>query len=423
MYSKDRLSSEYPKKVKTNQCIVTLDKRNNSSYQISFNIDRKPKTISFGTNELEANRVFKDLCHDLDTGKVAKNDLKDLTGDQIKSKLYPSQKDTVKLTLIETIKTESDNGDHRTILEIWQQYKSIAIPYLAKSTVRNEFRKVDNALSKLTPNQLLLVNVNQLPTVLLEFYSIGTLKRVLATIQRSLNVIVNDKQLTDKSSNSNDFDLVSLLPKTSTNSSNIYYYEANEVTEILNYFNHGESNVKDTTEQGKQYYYPYVLTLAYTGMRPEEAIALRVKDIKINSNGIVQISITKAVIDGIEQDHTKTYKDRLIPCSKMLSSFLIKYVTGKNEDDLLFPSKKGKFINERNFNTRHFKPVSKMLFSSKPDINEYTTYSLRHSFITNMVRQGKDIKTIADYVGNSVKMIIKHYFGTNLHNTEIPDIY
>ena len=36
-------------------------------------------------------------------------------------------------------------------------------------------------------------------------------------------------------------------------------------------------------------------------------------------------------------------------------------------------------------------------------------YALRHSFVTRLIREGTDIKTVASLSGHSVKTLLAHY--------------
>ena len=51
----------------------------------------------------------------------------------------------------------------------------------------------------------------------------------------------------------------------------------------------------------------------------------------------------------------------------------------------------------------------------------YRPYSLRHSFITRLVRDGWDIATVARISGNSVETIIKHYLAAK-DSFDIPEL-
>ncbi len=48
-------------------------------------------------------------------------------------------------------------------------------------------------------------------------------------------------------------------------------------------------------------------------------------------------------------------------------------------------------------------------------------YALRHSFITRLVREGIDIKTVATLSGNSVQTIIKHYLAAK-QDFDLPEL-
>jgi site-specific recombinase XerD len=129
-------------------------------------------------------------------------------------------------------------------------------------------------------------------------------------------------------------------------------------------------------------------------------------------------SFTKGQLKG-----TKTGTIRIFPVNEQLEECLRKAPIYNNKDlDLVFPSFEGKYIDLHNFTNRVFKPVVKKLIELGEIENDLTTYSLRHTFITQMVRKGIDISTIANLVGNSPETILEHYLNANKGIT-LPDLF
>ena len=114
---------------------------------------------------------------------------------------------------------------------------------------------------------------------------------------------------------------------------------------------------------------------------------------------------------------------RLIPLNPRLAEFMKNYLLNKSKDDLVFPSMKGKYLHQENYARRHYKPIVKELVK-EGKIREYLPpYHLRHSFATNMLRQGVDIATVAGLIGDNVQTVINHYIGSDYENADLPDIY
>jgi integrase len=94
-----------------------------------------------------------------------------------------------------------------------------------------------------------------------------------------------------------------------------------------------------------------------------------------------------------------------------------------NKDmDLLFPSFKGKYLDLNNFTQRIFTPIIKQLVELGEIENQLPTYHLRHTFITQMIRKGVDIATIANLVGNSPETILSNYLGADKGIT-LPNLF
>jgi integrase len=413
MYSKNNNSSTVIKKY-GELVTVSVVLRNSKTYQVTF----ARKTLSFKTNETECHRIAKSIAHDLDTGNLSLDDLKPLSSKEIIA-LYQKEKSKAKLTLIESITQTTDN---RNIKDIWEKYKRLACNYLAKTTVKNEFKKVDLLLEKLTDNELLLCNIDNLGNVCIKHYSVGSLKRIFESLQVALNVVINNKPIGTKKAYPNDYKLTNQLPKQQKNKTTKKFYKPVEIQAILNAFKNFVQKDKDTTNNGSNYYYPFTLFCTLTGCRPSEVVALRFTDIKI-SKGKVQVLINKAYSKGVLNNHTKNYKVRLIPLNPKLATFMINYCIGKNKNDLVFPSVEGNYLDHDNYNQRHFKPIVQELVNSGK-LKEYLSpYHLRHSFATNMLRQGVDIATIAGLLGDNIQTIINHYIGSDYENANLPDIY
>ncbi|WP_371357531.1 tyrosine-type recombinase/integrase [Hydrocoleum sp. CS-953] len=171
-------------------------------------------------------------------------------------------------------------------------------------------------------------------------------------------------------------------------------------------------------QEKHKHYYPYVAFLAYTGCRPEEAIALTWEDIDL-TQGI--ISINKRFTHGNLANGTKTNDGREIRINNKLKELLSQQQC-QNKSKLVFPSVTGIYINQKKFNTRVFKPVIKQLKEAGKISKDLPTYNLRNSFISLVLRETDiDIATTAKMTGTSEKMILQHYWGAD-DSVVIPEI-
>ena len=89
---------------------------------------------------------------------------------------------------------------------------------------------------------------------------------------------------------------------------------------------------------------------------------------------------------------------------------------------MLFPSQKYKYIDQHNFcGNRYWKRVVNGLVEQGKVEQYLKPYCLRHSFITRLVREGVDIKTIATLSGNSPETIINHYLAAR-KDFDLPEL-
>lgn len=290
--------------------------------------------------------------------------------------------------------------------EVWERYKSASQRRVAKTTQKDCWRTTDNCLAKLPTNLLLLGRGHYALQKLLEVYSVSTVKRTLSDINAACNWAVKAKLI-----ESNPYgELGQELPKRQRSKRSRECLELKDVKAILKAFR---------ADKNSTYYLNYVELLAMTGFRPEEAIALTWDDVICNEAGKTVLSINKAHSKG-ESKGTKTHDSRDFPCNPQLTDFLNNLPKLPNENNLLFPSPKGGYIDQHNFLSRHWRPIVKRLAKERKIKQYLPCYNLRHSFITRLIREGLDAATVARLVGNSPKMIFEHYLSANT-DLELPE--
>ena len=154
--------------------------------------------------------------------------------------------------------------------------------------------------------------------------------------------------------------------------------------------------------QKRAFYYPFLATLFGTGARPSEIIALRWGDIDLRSG---TLSISKSHYMG-EDGPTKTAaSERVIalgmPVIEALKAIKPLHVT---ETDLVFKNSEGRPINEDKWRKKYWYRALRAC-----NVRPRKFYATRHTFISDALSQGANIKWLAEYCGTSVAMIEKHY--------------
>ena len=284
-----------------------------------------------------------------------------------------------------------------TLLQLWERYKDLNKDRIAQTTQNHLWKDCDRYLSR-TDKQLLELNkAQEFVSYLQSKYAVSTIATLFRScLNPAVNAAVNAGLITV-----NPFQSIN-IPKPQKKP--IECFEPDEVKAIIAAFYSDEYKHKFSSYE-HSYYAQYVEMLALTGARPEEIIALTFDDIK-RKGGKTYIKFSKAYSKGILLPHTKTKEIRLFPCNKQLISVLDSI---DRTSKLMFPGVEGGYLNHGNFRKRDWRVVLKGLVEDGKVEKYLKPYALRHSFITRLVREGVDIKTVATLSGNSVATIIKHY--------------
>jgi integrase len=147
-----------------------------------------------------------------------------------------------------------------------------------------------------------------------------------------------------------------------------------------------------------------VSVLAYAGLRPGEALALRWGDI-----GERTILVDRAVALG-EVKSTKTGKRRsvrlLIPLASDIAEW--RHACGRpGEDGLVFPRRDGRVWTAEdwhNWRQRVFAPVATAV-----GLDQFRPYDLRHSFVSLLIAEGQTVIEIARQAGHSPTVTLETY--------------
>jgi integrase len=154
---------------------------------------------------------------------------------------------------------------------------------------------------------------------------------------------------------------------------------------------------------GRQRDAALVCVLAYAGLRPGEALALRWRDVRERT-----LLIEKALADG-ETKPTKTGQLRAVHLLKPLKDDLDlwRLTSTSTDDDLVFRTATGRPFREhdwRNWRHRVYEPVAEAvgLEGSGP-------YDLRHSFVSLLIHEGRSVVEVAAQAGHAPTMTLSTY--------------
>jgi integrase len=152
-----------------------------------------------------------------------------------------------------------------------------------------------------------------------------------------------------------------------------------------------------------RYYYPVFLFLVSTGVRPGEAFGLKWGSVADHFNYVV---IREAVSRGESRGRTKTGKTRIVPLSKTVSEMLRDRHAQLNPkaESLVFPSPKGKALDDHNFNRRPWKTVLESV-----GVAYRSPYSVRHSAATLALENGANPTALAKQLGHDPRVLFNNY--------------
>jgi len=146
-------------------------------------------------------------------------------------------------------------------------------------------------------------------------------------------------------------------------------------------------------------FFTYVLILMHTGMRSREAAQLKISDIDIDRR---QVTIWK----------TKTAKPRTIPLTNEVM-VAISIIT-LEEDGYLFLTKSQRLserqmIQPGKIFRRSWETTLARIKKTKPAFQDFTPHDIRHTAASHLLKQGVDIRIIADILGHSTLTMVMRY--------------
>jgi integrase len=149
-------------------------------------------------------------------------------------------------------------------------------------------------------------------------------------------------------------------------------------------------------------FHPFVTTLFFTGMRPSEAVALRVADIDLTRN---KIKISKSRYLKYEAPTKTRGSERTVAIKPELAEIIRGAIPmDASPTDYVFRALRGGPINQSEWPKDHWKRCL-----SELGIRWRKFYATRHAFISHTLSAGADLLAVAKYCGTSVQVIERSY--------------
>ena len=308
----------------------------------------------------------------------------------------------------------SSKNEFPNLEKLWGQYIDFKRGQVSESTYLVDYQKISKRVKQITvkkPNNSIAVR-NWLKSV--KRYKPETIRRTIQQLYACCQWAYNSNLIEE-----NPFENIrnEIQPQKNTKGRSNQPFIKEEVQAIIKAFkNNTYCSLKSTVKHS--FYLDYVVWMFNTGMRPEEAVILKYKDIK---NRYIYINKAFRADCKIEKD-TKNHKPRKFPMNERLIEIVKRRAeTRQSPDDLLFPSPSGKIINYNNFCRRTWKQVLEGLVKDGK-VREYLpAYHTKHTFISMCLEQGYNPKNIEELVGVSAKVILSNYAG--LINEIPPELY
>ena len=276
---------------------------------------------------------------------------------------------------------------HTIKIRTYNRYKSICDLHLIKDLGEYEF-------DELKPNVLQDFLLKKIDNK----YSTNTIKGIVSVLKQALKLAIT-LEFVDKEYCSN-----LKMPSSEEKEISVFTKKEQQVIESF-CLNHKKRN------------YIGIVIFLYTGIRLGELLALTWDDIDFNSN-LLTINKTSysAKVDGKTQiivDKPKTKKsNRVIPLPNQLVK-LLKIIKKESNSKYVITTRNSGMVGNRSYQ-RTFKFILK-----KVNVPYRNFHSLRHTFATNAIELGMDVKTLAEILGHTNAMITLNRYSHSLLNYKI----
>jgi len=155
--------------------------------------------------------------------------------------------------------------------------------------------------------------------------------------------------------------------------------------------------------QAPEEYRLFIRTLAKTGLRYNEATALRKRDVTLSSGrAMVRVSRAwKAGANGEEIGPPKTKKaKRTVKCGLNLSADLAAHMESLGPDDLLFTRPNGEYLRNSWFHKEVWQPLVKRLVAAGALDRAPWIHEIRHAVTTHLLERGIPVHEVQAHLGH-----------------------
>ena len=155
------------------------------------------------------------------------------------------------------------------------------------------------------------------------------------------------------------------------------------------------------------HYKALVLVLAYGGLRPSEAFALRRRHLDDFDQLMVEEALTETRGKLIERPTTKTHKSRVVPLPASVATIVRSHIAnspGGDADSRIFLTEKNKQVRLSNFR--------KVLLDARDAAGLpkwFTTYTLRHTTASLLATSGVGVHAAAAMMSHDPAVYLRTY--------------
>lgn len=170
---------------------------------------------------------------------------------------------------------------------------------------------------------------------------------------------------------------------------------------------HAALNALLNHQPASHMYYALTSTVAYSGLRPSEAVMLRPRALTLPVEGWGRIEVAEAD-DGFDEPGDPKTGDRSVPIPPILVTRLTSWLNDNphiSNDDLLFRTRNNNRPSPSNWGRAWHRALAKI------DYPRLRIYDCRHTAATTWLRGGVPLAEVARRMGHSVETLVEVYVG------------
>jgi integrase len=156
-----------------------------------------------------------------------------------------------------------------------------------------------------------------------------------------------------------------------------------------------------------------VLTLAYTGIRWGEAVALKVRRADLLRGRLQIVEAATEVGGHLILGTPKSHQNRSVPVPGFLRDTLAKHIAGRGPDELVFRTPRGALLRSANFRRDYFNPAAESI-----GLEGLVPHELRHTAASLAISAGASIKGVQEMLGHASATLTLDRYG-HLYDDEL----